>query len=109
MKLKDVKVLVAGSHAYGTPKEGSDIDLVVLVSEEDLKILKESQPEAPTSEQFTSLRFGNLNLICCTSLPQFAAWVDGTRQLKEKAPVSRDTAVYHFAALRRERDLVNDY
>lgn len=109
MKLGDVKALITGSHAYGEPNENSDIDLVVLVTEADLAILKRMQPEAPTSEQFTSLRFGSLNLICCTKLPQFTAWVDGTRSLKKIAPVSRDYAVQHFSQLRRERDLVNDY
>lgn len=31
---------VTGSHAYGTPDEESDVDLVILVTEDDLMILR---------------------------------------------------------------------
>lgn len=99
---------VTGSHAYGTPGRESDIDLVVIVTEADLLILMNGADERnewdaqyqERAPQAACLRFGNLNLIACTSEETFEVWRKGTRQLKANAPVLRSVACGLFAMLR---------
>lgn len=104
------KAFITGSHAYGRPNRTSDLDLVILVSEEDLKILKKEADESNNWEhagdydahapQASCLRFGFLNLIVCTTQEQYDVWYKGTRRLKKKGPVKRSEACYLFAKLR---------
>lgn len=103
------RAFVTGSHAYGEPGNTSDVDLVILVTKPDLKILLDASDEGfATDGQYgvecpetACLRFGDLNILACTSMKAFEVWQDGTRMLKEKAPVSRDTACRLFDVLRR--------
>ena len=99
-----MKAFVTGSHAYGTPIEKSDVDLVVFMSEEDLKILQEV-----SGSTGNSLRFGNLNLLCVTDGDSYEVWLKGTRELREKAPVERTEAVAHFKSLRHQWGIVFPY
>lgn len=80
---------VSGSHAYGTPTESSDIDLVVLVdNEQTIWSLKKKEDITP--------RFGNLNIIAFSNKDNFEKWRATTNLLKEKAPVTREEAVEAF-------------
>ena len=95
---------VTGSHAYGTPRNDSDLDLVVMLTPGDLKVLQDRAPGAemtdyPPSQIETSLRYGTLNLICCTTLEKWETWKRGTWELKKEAPVSHGTAVAKFKQL----------
>ena len=96
---------VTGSHAYGTPQVDSDIDLVVLVSKNDLQRMIE-MTEAPEHERdyiFAGgipLRFGRMNVIACIDRKLFDLWRKGTAYLKTKRPVSRDYACKYFQKLR---------
>ncbi len=92
---------LTGSRAYGTPRLDSDTDLCVLVSSEDLDVLKrvagvKDTPEYQNTD--AALRFGNLNLLVFTDASQYAAWRKGTVELKEKKPVIREEAVAHLEA-----------
>jgi len=72
------EAFITGSHAYGTPTDESDIDLVVWVGGDAKTLLaKEGYP----------IRFGNLNLILVDSEEQWTAWEAGTNALKRIAPV----------------------
>ena len=122
----DLKAFITGSHAYGTPKKNSDIDLVVFISEEDLKALEKfaasvanlsSDREIEGTLRLqevrddyvgsggTSFRFGGLNLLCVTDPIRYGVWLVGTALLKTQAPVDRETAVNTFAELREEAGL----
>lgn len=69
------EAFLTGSHAYGEPKKGSDVDLVIRVSSVVADKLKElSGGKEP-------VRFGNLNLILCETDTEFAAWKVGTVQM----------------------------
>lgn len=113
--IKIVRSFITGSHAYGTPHKGSDVDLVVLVSERDLvklALLCDSEPDKERAAHYvmsggTPLRFGNLNLICCADEQHFHAWRVGTRDLIERAPVTREVAIAHMAAVRKRLGLQN--
>ncbi len=108
------KSFLTGSRAYGTPRLDSDIDLVVLVSKEDLDKLKERQFFLTTEQKEawdkftkgyeslggTPLRFAMLNLICCTDEKSFAIWKKGTKMLVDTAPATRRQAIDLFQALR---------
>lgn len=101
---------VTGSHAYGTPRYDSDIDLVILVSESDLELLQkcsekknfwhQDEQYSRNTPQAACLRFGDLNIIACTDEMQYDVWKKGTKRLKAKAPVLREEAVDLFASLR---------
>lgn len=114
----DFKAFITGSHAYGTPGPGSDIDVVVrcdldvvakltaLLAEPEAKPASdELLTEEPSGKDYPQLhvRSGRLNLLLCASDERFDVWRDGTAELKAMAPVTRDVAVAHFKALRERR------
>lgn len=117
LTVNDLKSFVTGSHAYGVPNSKSDIDLVVMVSKEDLALLKDIADEGFRSDgmyesamESACLRFGRMNLLVCTDLGLFGVWKRGTKELKAKSKkgrVSRDEAVRHFHKLREEYYLKN--
>lgn len=102
---------VTGSYAYGVPTNNSDIDVVILVSERDLERLKpchtkmKRQGERLRRDELYaergcySLRFGNLNLLCCLNQDVFNTWRNGTNKLKKQAPVPRTFACRFFDKL----------
>jgi len=92
---------ITGSHAYGTPRPNSDIDLVVLVDagccqklchlgQRGSRVLAEGDGKA---------FFGNLNLILVTDEKQFDMWAKGTAELMAMAPVTREVAKAHFTSM----------
>lgn len=109
-----VNAIVTGSQVYGTPKHDSDVDLVILVSADDLALLKslgeitvpvkgsDSDPGTTGRDDGlqASIRFGKLNLIATTCPIAYAVWVKGTDYLKRQKPGSRDNAAAYFRALR---------
>lgn len=108
---ENFRPFLTGSHAYGTPNAGSDIDLVVLVNQPELEELR---ADADTELQLNceyerqdavSLRFGNLNLICCRDEAAYRTWRQGTEELKRRAPVTRRAAIEFMAALRRKESM----
>lgn len=122
-----MRAFLTGSRIYSVPKKDSDIDLVVLMSEWEILLLKGlNQPKksfiekcreliSPKDETIyntvsptTSLRFGPLNLLCVSSEKAYNDWREGTDQLRAKAPVSREEAVRVFTELfARSEDMDN--
>lgn len=103
------KAFVTGSYAYGRVNDNSDLDLVIAVSRETLEILRAECDEQTSIKHGSdggaergSFRFGKLNLICVTTKEQYECWKEGTQQLIEEKPVSRERAVEHFRKLREE-------
>jgi hypothetical protein len=111
---------VTGSYAYGVPHSESDVDLVVLVTEADLLRLGKLADRERTlaaeaaaggygAAHATSLYFGDLNLICCTSRKAYDAWQKATQHLKKEATqqggVTRDRAISCMSHFRREAGL----
>jgi predicted nucleotidyltransferase len=96
--LNRMRSFVTGSYAYGKPNSKSDIDVVVLVSPSDLKMLREASDATENNEYLdnvpcsTPLRFGTLNLICTISEKVFHVWRLATIELKKQKPVTRDVA-----------------
>lgn len=84
--------ILGGSRAYGTPREDSDVDLVVQLSIEDEILLREG---LGLDAQGT-LRIGNLNLIVARTDEQYELWRSGIEMLKEMAPVTRQEAIEFF-------------
>lgn len=110
------RAFLTGSRAYGRPTPDSDIDLVVFITEADLEMLTEQSdnkgqitcddPDYLANMKAHSLRFGNLNLLCCTDEKSHAVWREGTRTLKAKKPVTREDAVRLMHSLRAKARLV---
>lgn len=105
---------ITGSRAYGTPREDSDIDLVILCNEDvagRLRELADAGDEFPASvagPNSFSIRFGKLNIIACFDKKVYDLWRQGTLELQYKSgwglhsPISRDDAIAHFDKLRNE-------
>lgn len=87
-----MNAFITGSHAYGTPKEGSDLDLVVCADNESVSDLWEF------SESKSSCRYGKLNIITLTP-DNFERWKQVNDALMADAPVSREQAVAAFQAV----------
>lgn len=91
----DRAAFITGSHAYGSPNESSDIDLVVWAVGETRATLEAGG---------YPVRFGKLNLILISDEDQWDIWRLGTQALVKlskarKSPVSRDEAVAFFITL----------
>jgi hypothetical protein len=93
---------VTGSHAYGTPRLDSDIDLVVYGSMHTLDALatqhESARPKHPGEQYHDMLRsgclyFGRLNLIFITDTKLFDAWRAATEWLTRRKPVDREYAI----------------
>lgn len=113
LRLEPTKVFMTGSRVYSFPKEDSDIDLVALISGDELRELEaladnHDTLDSPGGEEYEdgrSLRFGRLNLLCITEIQHFKVWKLGTEQLEAKKPVTREYAVEYLANLRHEHGI----
>ena len=106
--------VLTGSRKYGTPKDESDIDLAVLVSEADYDRIMSclTDRECPayygamhiseTLEGSQSIRLGRLNLILCFNPDVFKLWEKGTKALFDRRPVTREAAMALFHELREK-------
>lgn len=101
-----MKSFVTGSHAYGTPNENSDIDLVVLLEGSDtFKLIEHADSNngclnGSGGPDDVSLRFGKLNLIVLADEEKFHLWKAATDTLTARRPVTRQEAVdYHRFAV----------
>ena len=97
------KAFITGSHAYGTPRIDSDIDIVMLMSEMDMQKLLTLVGKSEFVDQYgdgqLSLRFGLLNLIICYDQQRYDNWKVGTELLKQSAPCTRESAIEVFEKL----------
>jgi len=94
--MSDLNSFLTGSHAYGTPNEKSDVDMVVLVTEKERNILL-----ANTDTGGSKIMFGKLNLIILSKdvpaeVEQFLLWKKGTEDLIARRPVTRDFAIQYL-------------
>ena len=104
-----MNAFITGSVAYGTPHKDSDIDLVVLIDEKNIKELQcKDESDLDGYGRWNSIRFGKLNLICMTNKTHFDLWYQGTMELIAKAPVTREQAVEHLVKLGKENG-IDDY
>ena len=90
---------LTGSFAYGTPRYNSDIDLVIWISEADLKWLKQEGGQWKTMRHTTSFKLGRLNLLCITDFDTWQKWREGTDRLIKQRPVTKAQAIAVFAQL----------
>lgn len=98
---------ITGSHAYGIPHENSDVDLVLYMPPDEgnklYELLKEYNYYQGTPYEGACsycLKIGKLNLIICLAPELYDAWKNGTEQLKQIAPVTRDEAIAVLSKLR---------
>lgn len=87
-----MNAFLTGSHAYGTPRPDSDIDLCVLMdNSQDMELLY--QHSADRGSTGDGLEFGKLNIIAHTQKWVFEAWRDATAELAARKPVTRHEAI----------------
>jgi len=80
---------LGGSRVYG---EDSDVDLCVLVSHEEAKILGSCADALRPGCGSFPVRYGNLNIIVCTDPRTYRNWKRGCDNLKSMAPVTKEQA-----------------
>lgn len=120
--MNKLAALLTGSRAYGTPRDDSDIDLVVFGTQELVETLtrlatREEHPEIKFNKGTGSsdrgleqcqgtFRFGRLNLIVVTDIRDFEIWKQGTANLRGmqdmSVNVTREDAIAHFRKLKDE-------
>ena len=98
-----MRAYITGSRAYGTPREDSDIDLVIACGSNDLFELWESVDHV-------RLMFGKLNLVAFNvDVPEEAAryerWLAVHKSLVARKPVTKEQAIAAF----READAEGTY
>ncbi len=107
-----MKAFITGSRAYGTPRTTSDVDLVVLVTAEELDVLEEMGYAHPNNSGTLmgnlSLQFGRMNLIVLTDPSDYSVWLEATTRLIERKPVIRREAVELFDRLLHKRNSGDD-
>lgn len=92
-----MQAFLTGSRVYGSPREDSDIDLVVFCSEHTRKTLEKHKDGG---HAINAVRFGKLNLILCDSKPDYDAWQVGTLALQARGKsVDRETAKNLFMSI----------
>ena len=94
-----MKAVLTGSRAYGTPTSESDIDIVLLCTRPEGEMLAELADETIGYGTDYSCRFGKINLIVVFNELEFRAWEEGTKTLKQKAPVSKEEAKETFCQM----------
>jgi hypothetical protein len=105
-----MNAFLTGSHVYGTPHEKSDIDLVVMMTPDQLRrfveLIQDGEGDGDIRydgvEAGACVRFGKLNLIVVTSKFDYQAWQTGTGELALRKPVTRDEACATFKVKREE-------
>ena len=94
---------LTGSMAYGTPREDSDIDVVMRVGSWDMvNSMAYHADESGSFDEYvhqTSMRYGKLNVILCFTDNAYEAWRRGTEELIARKPVTRQEAVDTFKRL----------
>jgi predicted nucleotidyltransferase len=91
-----MKAFITGSRAYGKPKPESDIDLVIRVEPQVEDFLRQNADSVPGK---AGIRYGNLNLIMCSTDRKYELWEQGTEELIAEAPVTREQACKKFKDL----------
>lgn len=90
------RTFFTGSRVYGEPKESSDVDMVMLVTEDEANMLRplaDTRGGSADVKGDFSLKFGRMNVLTMTSVAKFNAWLTATEKLIDRRPVTRDEAV----------------
>lgn len=85
-----MKAFLTGSRAYGDPRPDSDIDLVIHCDAATERLLMEH------SDESGAIKFGDLNILACTTKPEYLAWFKGTKECILHHPTPRWRAVEIF-------------
>jgi len=98
---------LTGSHRYGKPTAESDIDLVVLITDDQITlehlVLKSytAKDNSPNSIG-ESIRYGKLNLIICTTDESYMQWYSATALCCLEMPVTKEHAKEIFSTVMKD-------
>ena len=96
--LRVPRMFFTGSRVYGTPREYSDLDMVLSMTiEEEGELLKHTDYRRSGSRY--TIRYGNLNIIPTTDEKFHRAWYVGTQELIRRKPVTRNEAILYLETL----------
>lgn len=85
---------LTGSRVYGRPRDDSDVDLVVLMTKDEMAALARHGSDIKDyGTGSLSVRFGILNIVAVSSPAEYEAWRDSKNALLARRPVTRDDAV----------------
>lgn len=87
---------LCGSRVHGVPKPDSDVDMCILVTVDEAKILGDcadiSNKQRKGWGSFP-VRYGNLNLIVCYDKDTYDRWKQAISILKREAPTTKERAI----------------
>lgn len=93
---------ITGSRVYGSPRDDSDLDIVVLVNPELAKLLADLCDPMKPGEKGV-YRFGKLNLIVTFTQEEFACWKIATDDLIALSlkgnPATREEAIKYIDSI----------
>lgn len=95
--LRREPTFLTGSRAYGTPRYGSDVDVVALVDEATMAVLKEFL-HYKGMRKMVSIHSGRLNLLCTSDYEVYCKWRTVTDELIARKPVTKAQAIAAFVA-----------
>lgn len=99
MSTRDFLPFLTGSRAYGTPRDDSDIDIVIRTDDKALveALTKANEMDVRPNPFYFPTRVGPLNIMVCTTDNAYRAWREGTETIKqfakENGPASREMAI----------------
>lgn len=100
---KETRAFLTGSHAYGAPREDSDVDVAVLVEPELMDHLRNAcgsnWKEHYGGARPPCLEIGKLQFILFQDEHEFLAWRRATKWLKDEKPVTKGRAIRVIHAL----------
>jgi len=85
--------ILTGSHVYGKPRPDSDMDIVMVLNEEALALLKSKADTWFGLPNGDSLHFGHLNVIATTDEGIYRKWVAAMYAARSERPVTKDRAI----------------
>ena len=83
---------LTGSQVYGSPTAASDVDIVVLLTEQDAWIVESLRDSSDKRSPGTTY-FGKVNLINVEDRREYRAWYEATQYLRSVRPVTREFAI----------------
>jgi len=103
-----MKAYLTGSRAYGTPRDDSDIDLVIACDAKTLGTLWEF------NEGGKGLRYGKLNLVAfnlddAEEVARYDRWKIAHDKLAAAAPVTKEVAIEMFRSHDAEKVYVDGH
>jgi hypothetical protein len=93
--MRERKPFITGSRVYGTPRDNSDLDVVIRCDAYVIAAIEAliGKSSGDYDHKSVSVQCGPLNLHLCGTDGEYDRWHQGTRTCEVVAPIDRKTAI----------------